>query len=354
MPNYKVTNQAAWAVRILFVCTLSLGAGPAIAQDLSDMQIGYSIPVSGLEVIDNFADMLEATTERSGQADFIIVSAEGDPLKQTTDVEGLATQGADAVIITAASDVGWELAIQNASAQGAYIVNHSGFAITGVDQNVMLDFYDSGYEVGAAAAGWLNQHHGGTGLVGILAQSGDSGLVERSQGMRDGVLENSDAEIVAEVDAYDRLEGAEGAANILAANPDVRVLLAFNDDVGLGALQAATESGRTDPNELFIGGTDGLPDALTAIEVGTPYQATWGYMFGFSAILTMHDTEALLRGEDVPPTRVQQGRLVTGENLAEYREITQDPFSESAQPIFDEVSRYSDVVLTRGDPTPAE
>ncbi|SLN23273.1 sugar ABC transporter substrate-binding protein [Roseisalinus antarcticus] len=328
--------------------------GAAAAQDLSDSTIGYSIPVSGLEVIDNFAEMLEATTASSGEADFVIVSAEGDPLKQTTDVEALAAQGADAVVITAASDVGWDLAIQNAKAQGAVVVNHSGFAITGVDQNVMLDFYDSGYEVGAAAAAWLNETHDGAGQVGILAQSGDSGLAERSQGMRDGITENSDAEVVAEVDAYDRLEGAEGASNILAANPEVSVLLAFNDDVGLGALQAATEAGRTDPADLFIGGTDGLPDALTAIEDGTPYQATWGYMFGFSAILTMQDTEALLRGETVPPTRVQQGRLVTSDTLAEYREITADPFSDAAEPIFAEVSRYSDAVLSQGDATPAE
>lgn len=322
--------------KVLLAAVLSSTLGAhASAQDLSGKTIGYSIPVSGLEVIDNFADMLEATTAQSGQAQFNIVNAEGDPLKQINDVEGLAAQGADAIIITASSDVGWELAIQNAKAQGTYVVNHSGFAITGVDQNVMLDFYDSGYEVGAAAARWLNDHHGGSGEVAILSQSGDSGLVERSQGMRDGILENSDAEIVGEVDAYDRLEGASGAANILAANPDVRVLLAFNDDVGLGALQAATEAGRTDPDDLFIGGTDGLPDALTAIEEGTPYQATWGYMFGFSAILTMQDTEALLRGEEVPPTRVQQGRLVSAENLAEYRAITSDPFSDAAKPIFD-------------------
>lgn len=333
----------------LTVCGVAVNA-----QDLADKQIGYSIPVSGLEVIDNFADVLEATAAQSGGSDFVVVSAEGDPLKQTTDVEGLATQGADAVIITAASDVGWELAVQTAKSQGTIVVNHSGFAISGVDQNVMLDFYASGYEVGAAAAQWLNENHDGQGLVGVLAQSGDSGLVERSQGMRDGILENSSAEVVAEVDAYDRLEGAEGASNILAANPDVRVLLAFNDDVGLGALQAATEAGRTDPATLFIGGTDGLPDALDAIGAGSPYQVTWGYMFGFSAILTMRDTEALLRGEEVPPTRVQQGRLVNADTLAEYRDITTDPFSEAAQPIFDQVSRYSDAVLSEGDPTPAE
>jgi len=349
MKNLK--KPALHTVGIACVAAL---AGPVWAQDLSDATIGYSIPVSGLEVIDNFADTLEATTAQSGQADFVVVSAEGDPLKQTTDVEGLAAQGADAVIITAAGDVGWEIAIQTVTAQDVPVVNHSGFAITGVDQNVMLDFYESGYKVGAAAAEWLNDTHGGVGQVGILAQSGDSGLAERSLGMRDGILENSDAEVVAEVDAYDRLEGAEGAANLIAANPEIRVLLAFNDDVGLGALQAATEAGRTDPNELFIGGTDGLPDALNAIGDGTPYQATWGYMFGFSAILTMQDTEALLRGEDVPPTRVQQGRLVTEDTLDEYREITADPFSDEAQPLYDEVSRYSDVVLVQGDPTPSE
>lgn len=333
---------------------VSLAGMQVSAQDLSDKTIGYSIPVSGLEVIDNFAVTLRTATENSGEANFTVVNAGGDPLKQTTDVESLAAQGADAIIITAAGDVGWELAIQTVTAQGVPVVNHSGFAITGVDQNVMLDFYASGYQVGAAAAEWLKKNHGGSGKVGILAQSGDSGLAERSQGMRDGILENSDAEVVGEVDAYDRLEGAEGAANLIAANPDIRVLLAFNDDVGLGALQAATEAGRTDPAELFIGGTDGLPDALNAIGEGTPYQATWGYMFGFSAIMTMQDTEALLRGEEVPPTRVQQGRLVNGKTLDEYRQITEDPFSAEAQPLYDEVSRYSNEVLVQGDPTPEQ
>ena len=137
-----------------------------------------------------------------------------------------------------------------------------------------------------------------------------------------------------------------------AANPDVSVLLAFNDDVGLGALQSASEAGRTDPMNLFIGGTDGLPDALTAIDNNTPYQATWGYMFGISAVITMRDTERLLHGESVPPTRIQQGRLVTSENLSQYRRISRDPFSKDAEPLFDEVSRYSNQVLSEGDQTP--
>ena len=325
---------------------------PVSAEDLADMRIGYSIPLSGLEVIDNFAETLEKTAEQSGGSEFIVVSAEGDPLKQTTDVEALAAQGADAVIITAASDVGWDFAVEQAISGGTIVVNHSGFALTGATQNVMLDFYDSGYRVGKAAAQWLNEKHGGVGKVGILAQSGDSGLVERSQGMGDGIIENSRAEIVVEVDAYDRVEGAQGAANILASNPDVRVLLAFNDDVGLGALQSAREAGRTDPDELFIGGTDGLPDALTAIGNNTPYQATWGYMFGFSAILTMRDTELLLRGESVPPTRIQKGRLVTADNLVQYRQISDDPFSDDAKSLFDQVSRYSDTILSKGDKTP--
>ena len=113
MKTRKRVTPAAIAVAAM------IAAAPVGAQDLSDATIGYSIPVSGLEVIDNFAETLKETTMRSGQADFVVVSAEGDPLKQTTDVEGLAAQGADAVIITAASDVGWELAIQTVAETGS-------------------------------------------------------------------------------------------------------------------------------------------------------------------------------------------------------------------------------------------
>jgi len=54
-----------------------------------------------------------------------------------------------------------------------------------------------------------------------------------------------------------------------------------------------------------------------------------------------------LRGEKVPPTRTQVGRLVTQANLEEIRAMTRDPHAPEVQKYYADptVMRYSDEVL---------
>jgi erythritol transport system substrate-binding protein len=52
-----------------------------------------------------------------------------------------------------------------------------------------------------------------------------------------------------------------------ATHPDIRGVIAANDPMALGALDALAEAGRLDG--VTIIGVDGDPDALMAIEAGT-------------------------------------------------------------------------------------
>ena len=55
------------------------------------------------------------------------------------------------------------------------------------------------------------------------------------------------------------------ATNILQANPDVQAIFAHNDEMALGAIQAAKSAGKT----IFIVGFDGTADADKAVKDGT-------------------------------------------------------------------------------------
>jgi ABC-type sugar transport system substrate-binding protein len=125
------------------------------------------------------------------------------------------------------------------------------------------------------------------------------------------------------------------------------VILAFSDDGGLGAYRAATEAGKTDPNKFFIGSADGTNLVFDKIAEGGIYQATWSYLFPFSAVQWERDMEKCLRGEKVHPTRTQLGRLVTKDNLAEVRTMVKDPLAPEVQKFYEDpnVMKYSDEPL---------
>ena len=62
----------------------------------------------------------------------------------------------------------------------------------------------------------------------------------------------------------DRAKGQTVAENLLTANPNLKGIFATNDEMALGALNAAKAAGKT----LVIVGFDATPDALASIQAG--------------------------------------------------------------------------------------
>lgn len=329
---------------------------PAFAQEataepmpLTDMRTALSSPIE-VEILNEFyADMRREAELPENQLSFTVVDAGGDAIKQFGDIEAMVAQEYDGIFFLVLTPEGMDDLVARAVEQGIYVFNHSASPITGCTQNVVLDQHSSGYAVGEFAAKWINEKHGGVAEVGIMGNRADPLLQERTQGLKDGLMENApDAVIVGEVEANTIELGSAGTANLLQANPDIKVILSFGDDAGYGAYTAATEAGKDDPDEFFIGSADGTQLVMDEIAKGGIYQATWSYLFPFSATQFMRDMIVCLRGGEVPPTRMQKGLLVTAENLDEVREIALNPQAEDYQHLYEDLSvmEYSDEPLT--------
>ncbi|MBB3398801.1 D-allose transporter substrate-binding protein [Rhizobium sp. BK060] len=65
---------------------------------------------------------------------------------------------------------------------------------------------------------------------------------------------------------WDRLKALDVAANIIQSTPDLKGLYCVNDTMALGAMQAVQNAGKT--GEIFVVGTDGVPEARDAIKAG--------------------------------------------------------------------------------------
>jgi hypothetical protein len=108
------------------------------------------------------------------------------------------------------------------------------------------------------------------------------------------------------------------------------------------------EAGRRDPKQFLVASCDGTRLVMDKVAEGGIYQATWSYLFPLSATAWMRDMIHALRGESVPPTRIQVGRLVTRENVDQVRALGRDPQGAEAQKLYQDptVMRYSDERLT--------
>lgn len=345
-----VATRGLIGLSILFVA--ACGASPSGSTGtLEDKLVGLSSPIE-VEILNEFyADMRLEAALPENKINLNVVDAGGDPVKQSADLEAFLAQGYDGIFFLALQPGGLDDFVARAVGEGVCVFNHSASPVTGTTQNVVLDQHASGYEVGRAAAEWINAR-GGNLEVAFLSNQADPQLALRSQGEKDAIAELApNAVVVGEVEANTIELGASGTANLLQAHPNISVILAFSDDGGLGAYQAATEAGKTDPNTFFIGSADGTQLVLDRIEEGGIYQATWSYLFPFSSVQFMRDMVKCLRGQEVPPTRTQLGRIVTGENLAEVRTMVENPLDPSVQKFYDDtnVMRYSDEALTTPD-----
>jgi ABC-type sugar transport system substrate-binding protein len=112
----------------------------------------------------------------------------------------------------------------------------------------------------------------------------------------------------------DRAKGQTVAENLLTANPNLKAIFATNDEMALGALNAAKAAGMS----LVIVGFDASPDALASIEAGelTGSVAQFPGKIGELGTLT---AAAVARGESVESFVNTGVDVVSIENITTYK-----------------------------------
>jgi ABC-type sugar transport system substrate-binding protein len=116
---------------------------------------------------------------------------------------------------------------------------------------------------------------------------------------------------------WSRTEGADLISNWLSAGVEFDAVIANNDEMAVGAIQALKASGRA-MDSVIIAGVDATQDALAAMAAGdldaTVFQNAAGQGQG-----SIDAALKLARGESVDTKVYIPFELVTPENLAKYK-----------------------------------
>ncbi len=104
-------------------------------------------------------------------------------------------------------------------------------------------------------------------IVELMGTPGSSAARNRGAGFNQAMAQFPDIEVVARETAnFNRTEAKTAFSRILAQNSEIDGVFAHNDDMILGAIQAAKEAGRA--KEIKFVGFDAIEDAIKALESG--------------------------------------------------------------------------------------
>lgn len=170
-------------------------------------------------------------------------------------------------------------------------------------------------ESAMSMAQFLVKHLNSKGKIAILEGfRGSSTAEERLKGFHEVLDKESGIKIVASVSAeWDREKGLKATEDILQAHPDVNAILASNDEMALGAIQAVKTAGKLD--QIAIVGDDAIPAALDALKAGELLATIDGNTdkVGYNAVQTAYN--AVVKNEEVPKWVVVPSTILTKKDI---------------------------------------
>ncbi|MBN2585653.1 MAG: substrate-binding domain-containing protein, partial [Candidatus Fermentibacteraceae bacterium] len=198
-----------------------------------------------------FVSLLEGAEESAQQQDVEIVPVYAceDPRLQSRQILDLAGEGIDAILLNPVSDSVIP-ALDSVISMGVPVFTiDRGVSSDRVVSHIASDNRAGGRMAGDYLAEALNRRGN---VVEIMGTEGSSAAMERGLGFREAIAMHPDIEIVFSFHAgFDRNLAMDGFLDVLRDSVRVDGVFAHNDDMILGAMEAAGTAGTG--AILFIG-----------------------------------------------------------------------------------------------------
>lgn len=230
--------------------------------------------------------------------------------RQLAEVDELIASGVELIFINPVDYQRLGPALERARAAGVPVIAID----TSVEDAslVAATIVSDNYQAGEQCADHLIATRAG-GRVAILSHAQTRSGVDRIAGFRARLASHPEFAIVAEEDSRGQLEIAMPAMlTMLAARPDIDVVMALNDPSAMGAMAALESAGRLAGVAVY--GVDGAPETKDMIAAGL-MTATAGQSpreIGRRAAETAYK---ILNHEDYEREIVLPTRLITRENI---------------------------------------
>ena len=288
---------------------LVTGDGGGAAMPAGDVVLGLSLSTLNNPFFVTLADGAQAAADDLG-VELVVVDAQDDPAQEATNMEDLIQRGVSAILVNPTDADAIVPSIQKANQAGIPVFTIDRGAAGG---DVVSHIASDNVAGGRLAAEFLCDALGGSGkVVELEGIAGTSAARDRGQGFNEYMAEECPGvEIIAKQTAnFNRAEGLTVFENILQAEPEIDGVFAHNDEMILGAIEAAKAAGRD--GEIVFVGFDAVDDAVAAVDAGD-LAATVAQQPDVMGQLGVETAVAALNGETTPEFIPVDLALVAGE-----------------------------------------
>jgi simple sugar transport system substrate-binding protein len=182
-------------------------------------------------------------------------------------------QKVDVIAFSPVVTTGWDTVLQEAKRANIPVIL-TDRAVDTPDTSVYKTFLGSDFVAeGKKAGDWLvSQEQGATGPVSIVQLEGTTGsapAIDRTKGFADSIAANPNLKVVAsQTGDFTRSGGKQVMEAFLKSQPDIDVVYAQNDDMGLGAIEAIQAAGKVPGKDIKIITVDAVHDGMQALADG--------------------------------------------------------------------------------------
>lgn len=195
--------------------------------------------------------------------------------KQENQVKALRnfiTQGVDYILFTGVVTTGWDEVLKevNEAEIPLFLLDRMPDCMDQIDY--VAAFGGDFLEEGRRMARWTVNYFNTTDDVNVVILEGTTGAAaatDRTKGIQEVLAAHPNYKIIAsQTGNFTRAEGQAVMESFLKAHDDIDVLLAENDDMALGAIDAIKAAGKVPGKDIIIVGCDSVKAAFDAIVAG--------------------------------------------------------------------------------------
>jgi ribose transport system substrate-binding protein len=243
------------------------------SRDLSGIKVGYCTPSHNAPFYVILTQYIKEYSEGYGMK-FFSADGQDDIIKQITSLEDLIAAGVDVLILNPLDHKALVPAVNSAVKSGVpvFIVDSAIDPDADYITSVQANNEGNGELIGE----WVVNRMGNTAIRAAMISGSQGNPVGREK--RLGFIRGfTEAQLMAKGKAeisivaqgwgnWTNNGGLKAMEDILVANPDINLLIAENDAMGMGALKAIEESGKAD--KITVVGFDGQKEAYELIKQG--------------------------------------------------------------------------------------
>ncbi|MBN2362793.1 substrate-binding domain-containing protein [candidate division WOR-3 bacterium] len=255
-----------------------------------------------------FVSLVKGANESAEEhgVELVVLYANDDEDLQFRQIGELVERGAAAILLNPVSDMLCP-AIRSASSSGVpvFTIDRS-ISCDSVVCHIASNNIEGGMMAGVYLAETLNRKGK---VVELIGTPGSSAATERGLGFNRAVSNYPQIEIVVSATAcFNKADGEKVFSDILNEFPEINGVFAHNDDMILGAIEAAKKAGRL--NGIVFIGFDGIEEAIVSLEKNE-MSATIAQRPEEMGRIGIETIMEFLSGKDIPDTIFIELALIT-------------------------------------------